>query len=336
VLGQRTVPSFFGAVSTMQQAQYQLIIVGGGPAGLTAGLYAARGRLKVLLVEKGATGGQVLVTDWVDNYPGFTEGVSGFDLMDKMTAHADRFGLEKKFATIAKLDLAGEVKSVILENGETLTAKTVILCTGAKPRRLDVPGEYEFSGRGVSYCATCDGPFYRNQEIAVVGGGNTAIQEALHLTKFASKVTVIHRRGELRATKILQEKAFCNQKIDFLWNTRVLEIRGSKGAGVEGLLLRHHNGEESVLKVTGLFVLIGVVPNNDMLPLDQLQTDEGGFVITDAEMATSIPGVYAAGDIRSKRFRQIINAAGEGAVAELSVEHYLGNQAPDTPLNCSE
>jgi len=319
----------------MQQAQYQLIIVGGGPAGLTAGLYAARGRLNVLLVEKGATGGQVLVTDWGDNYPGFVEGISGFDLVDKMTAHADRFGLEKKFGVITALDLTGDIKSVTLENGEVLTAKTIILCTGAKPRKLNIPGEYEFTGRGVSYCAICDGPFYRNQEIAIVGGGNTAIQDALHLTKFASKVTVIHRRGELRATKILQEKAFCNQKIDFLWNTRVREIRGDK-SGVDSLVLKHHAGDESVLKVTGLFVLIGIAPNNEILPLEQLRTDEDGFILTDDEMATSIPGVFAAGDLRSKRSRQIINAAGEGAVAELSVEHYLGNQAPDYPLNCSE
>ncbi|MDD2463443.1 MAG: thioredoxin-disulfide reductase [Desulfobulbus sp.] len=320
----------------MQQAQYQLIIVGGGPAGLTAGLYAARGRLNVLLLEKGATGGQVLVTDWVDNYPGFAEGISGFDLMDKMTAHADRFGLEKRFATITSLNLTSKIKSVTLENGEILTANTIIICTGAKPRKLDIPGEYEFAGRGVSYCATCDGPFYRNQEIAVVGGGNTAIQEALHLTKFASKVTIIHRRSELRATKILQEKAFCNQKIDFIWNTQVLEIRGSKTAGVEELLLRHYNNEESTLKVTGIFILIGIAPNTQILPLEQLRIDESGFIITDDEMATSIPGVFAAGDIRSKRARQIVNAAGEGAVAELSVEHYLGNQVPDQPLNCSE
>jgi len=320
----------------MQKAQYQLIIVGGGPAGLTAGLYAARGRLNVLLVEKGATGGQVLVTDWVDNYPGFSDGISGFDLMDKMTAHADRFGLEKRFATITSLHLTDEIKSVTLENGESLTAKSIIICTGAKPRKLDIPGEYEFSGRGVSYCATCDGPFYRNQEIAVVGGGNTALQEALHLTKFASKVTVIHRRGELRATKILQEKAFCNEKIDFLWNTQVLEVRGSKQTGVEELRLRHHNNEESTLKVTGIFILIGISPNTEILPIEQFRTDDSGFIITDDEMATSIPGVFAAGDIRSKRSRQIINAAGEGAVAELSVEHYLGNQAPDQPLNCSE
>jgi len=319
----------------MQQAQYQLIIVGGGPAGLTAGLYAARGRLEVLLVEKGATGGQVLTTDWVDNYPGFIEGLSGFDLVDKITAHADRFGLAKKYATIASLDLAGEVKSVTLENGEVLTSSTIILCTGARPRKLDIPGEYEFTGRGVSYCATCDGPFYRNQEIAVAGGGNTAIQDALHLTKFASTVTIIHRRDELRATKILQEKAFSNPKIDFLWNTKVLEVRGDK-SGVDSLLLGNQHGDESVLKVTGLFVLIGISPNNELLRAHPLRTDEDGFVITDEEMATSIPGVFAAGDIRSKRSRQIINAAGEGAVAELSAEHYLGHKAPDISLNRSE
>jgi thioredoxin reductase (NADPH) len=168
-----------------------------------------------------------------------------------------------------------------------------------------------------------------------VGGGNTAIQDALHLTKFASKVTVIHRRGELRATKILQEKAFCNQKIDFIWNTQVKEIRGDRN-GVAELLLSHHDGVESTLKVTGIFVLIGIVPNNEILPLERLQTDELGFIVTDEEMTTTISGVFAAGDIRSKKSRQIINAAGEGAVAELSAERYLGNQAPDQPLNCSE
>ncbi len=320
----------------MQKAQYQLIIVGGGPAGLTAGLYAARGRLNALLLEKGATGGQVLQTDWVDNYPGFIDGISGLDLMDKMTAHADRFGLKKQFATISALHLDGDVKSVELDDGQVLTALSIIICTGAKPRKLNIPGEQEFAGRGVSYCATCDGPFYRNQKVAVVGGGNTAIQEALHLTKFADKVTIIHRRNELRATKILQEKAFCNQKIDFIWNTEIQEIRGSKTSGVEELLLTHANGETSVLKVSGIFILIGIKPNTEMLPIDQLRTDETGFLITDDEMATSIPGVFAAGDIRSKRSRQIVNAAGEGAVAELSVEHYLGNQVIDHSFKCSE
>ncbi|MEA2115064.1 MAG: thioredoxin-disulfide reductase [Thermodesulfobacteriota bacterium] len=306
------------------QADYQLLIVGGGPAGLTAGLYAARGRLKALLLEKGATGGQVLVTDWVDNYPAFPDGISGFELIDKMTAHADRFGLEKKFAAVSSLDLEGDIKTISLDNGEQLTSSTVILCTGAKPRKIEVPGEEELQGKGVSYCATCDAPFYRDQEIAVVGGGNTAIQEALHLTKFASKVTVIHRRDELRATKILQEKAIAEEKIDFLWNAQVGEIVGG-ATGVESLNINYKDGSTSSLPVTGIFILIGVVPNNEVLPLDQLETDSGGFIVTDSEMCTKLPGVFAAGDIRSKNFRQIVNAAGEGATAELSTEHYLGN-----------
>ena len=309
----------------MQQTDYQLIIVGGGPAGLTAGMYAARGRVDALLLEKGATGGQVLVTDWVDNYPGFAEGVSGFELMDKMTAHADRFGIEKKFAMVSSLDLEGDIKTIHLESGDQLTSQTVILCTGARPRKINVPGEEEMQGKGVSYCATCDGPFYRNQEIAVVGGGNTAIQEALHLTKFASKVTVIHRRDELRAAKILQEKAFAEEKIDFLWDAQVSEIvEGSNG--VESLNISYRDGSTSTLPVTGIFVLIGVVPNNEALPLDQLETDNSGFIITDTEMCTRLPGVFVAGDIRSKRFRQIVNAAGEGATAELSAEHFLSSQ----------
>ncbi|NQS70549.1 MAG: thioredoxin-disulfide reductase [Desulfobulbaceae bacterium] len=319
----------------MIQPHYQLVIVGGGPAGLTAGLYAARGRLKTLLIEKGATGGQVLITDWVDNYPGFTEGVSGFDLMDKMTAHADRFGLEKKFAVIASLDLQGKIKRITLENGEVITAQSVIICTGARPKRLNIPGEHEFSGRGVSYCATCDGPFYRDQEIAVVGGGDTAIQEALHLTRFAAKVSIIHRRDELRATKIVQEKAFCNRKIEFVWNTQVQSIYGGQ-EGVNSLLLRSNAGEERVLLAGGIFIFIGIQPNSDILPLDTLKTDSSGFLITDEEMATSLPGVFAAGDIRSKCFRQIINAAGEGAVAALSAERYLEQDIPLTPITCHE
>ncbi|WP_420207832.1 thioredoxin-disulfide reductase [Candidatus Electronema sp. JC] len=307
----------------MNKPDYQLIIVGGGPAGLTAGLYAARGRIKTLLIEKGATGGQVLLTDWVDNYPALAEGLSGFELIDKMTAHTERFGLEKKFAAVESLDLQGDLKKVRLDSGETLTAQAVILCTGAKPRQIGVPGEAELQGKGVSYCATCDGPFYRDQEIAVVGGGNTAIQEAIHLTKFAKKVTVIHRRDSLRATAILQEKALANEKISFIWNAQVSEIVGKES--VEAVKIRHNDGYSSVLPVTGIFVLIGVKPNNEALPLDQLQTDAEGFLLTDSEMSCpGLPGVYAAGDIRSKKFRQIINAAGEGANAELSAEHYLG------------
>ena len=317
-------PFSFFKKNVMKKTDYQLIIVGGGPTGLTAGMYAARGRLNTLLIEKGATGGQVLLTDWVDNYPGFYDGISGFELMEKMTAHVDRFGLEKKFANVTAMDIQGEQKKITLESGEELTAQTVIISTGAKPRKLGVPGEEELQGKGVSYCATCDGPFYRNQEIAVVGGGNTAIQEALHLTKFASKVTVIHRRDTLRATAILQEKALAEKKIEFIWDAQVGEIIGNEES-VESLKIQHNNGTTSTLPVTGIFILIGVVPNNEMLPLEQLETDEGGFVITDHEMCTKLPGVYAAGDIRSKISRQIINAAGEGATAELSAEHYLSN-----------
>jgi len=303
-------------------SNYQMIIIGGGPAGLTAALYAARGRVRALLVEKGAPGGQVLLTDWVDNYPAFSEGVSGFELMEKMVAHVDRFEIEKKTATVTGMDLHGELKTITLDSGDHLQCRSVLICSGAGPRKLQIPGEEEFAGQGVSYCATCDGPFYRGQEIAVVGGGNTAIQEALHLTKFAEKVTVIHRRDQLRATRILQEKAFANPRIDFIWNAQVKEIKGDAN-GVNGLEIAHKDGSSSNLTLSGIFILIGVKANNTMLPMDQLQVDEEGFIITDTEMQTSIPGVYAAGDIRSKNFRQIINAAGEGATAELSAEQYL-------------
>jgi len=311
-------------MSATATAAFQLLIIGGGPAGLTAGLYASRARLRALLLEKGAMGGQVLVTDWVDNYPGFSDGISGFDLMDKMTAHARRFGLETRMATVTSMDLAGPVKTVQLDNGEVLSTQAIILCTGARPNPLGIPGERELIGKGVSYCATCDAPFYRGQEIAVVGGGNTAVQEAIHLTKFASKVTLIHRRNELRATKILQEKALANDKLEICWSTRVKAIEGTNG--VERLQLESTvDGSRSTLAVTGIFVLIGVMPNNEMLPLHQLPTDDSGFVKTDAEMRTPLPGVMAAGDIRSKNVRQIVNAAGEGAVAVLSVEEYLAS-----------
>ena len=303
---------------------YQLVIVGGGPAGLTAGLYAARSRLDVVLLEKGAAGGQVLNTDWIDNYPGFPEGISGFELADKMAAQAARFELKTRLAEAGSMDLSGRVKKIKLDDGSQLTTKALIIATGARPNQLGIPGEKELTGKGVSYCATCDGPFYRNLEIAVVGGGNTAIQEAIHLTKFAGKVTVIHRRDELRATRIIQEKAFANEKIEFVWDTIATEIIGDKE--VEGVRLKNKKGEESVLAVQGVFVLIGIRPNNEMLPLDQLE-HENGFIITDAEMQTSIPGVMAAGDIRSKRVRQVVNGAGEGAVACLAAEHYLEQDA---------
>ena len=305
----------------MANTDYQLIILGGGPAGLTAGLYAARDRLQVMLVEKGVVGGQVLVTDWIDNYPGFPEGISGFDLIEKMAAQAKRFKLETKNANVVKVELTEAKKKLILESGGELTCQALIICTGARPNKLGMPGEEEFTGKGVSFCGTCDGPFFRDQEIIVVGGGDTAVQEADFLTKFARKVTVIHRRDKLRATKVLQEKAFANERIEFIWNSNVVAIEGEKE--VERVRIRNNNGEESEIAVSVVFILIGTIPNNEMLPLEQLGADEYGFIITDAEMRTKVDGVMAAGDIRSKKVRQVINAAGEGAVAAIAAEHYL-------------
>lgn len=306
----------------MQKNHYELVILGGGPAGLSAGLYAARARLDHVLLEKGAPGGQVLLTDWVDNYPGFPEGISGFDLVDKMTAHAKRFDLHTLLAHVNRVDLSNQRhKRLFLDDGSEISCEALIICTGASANTLGIPGELELRGKGVSYCGTCDAPFYRNMHVAVIGGGNTAIQEAEYLTKFASKVTVIHRRDELRATKIVQEIAFANSKIDFIWNSRVTSIEGRNG--VEGLSLIDNTGKTSTLAVEGVFVLIGVTPNNEALPLELLQADKWGFIPTDLETRTSVPGVMAAGDIRSKAVRQIVNAAGEGATAVLAAEAYL-------------
>ena len=309
----------------MDKNHYELIILGGGPAGLTAGLYASRARIDHVMIEKGAPGGQVLTTDWVDNYPGFPEGLSGFDLMEKMTSHAKRFDVNILTKEVASLDLlADETKAVVFSDGSRLTCDSLIICSGASPNKLGAPGEAELSGKGVSYCGTCDAPFYRNLHVAVIGGGDTAVEEADYLTRFASKVTIIHRRDELRAIKILQEMVHANEKIDFIWNTKVKSIQGDKE--VERLELVNNDGTESTLEVQGVFILIGITPNNNMLPLDRLDHDDWGFLETDAETRTNIPGVFAAGDIRSKLMRQVVNACGEGANAVIAAEQYLINK----------
>ncbi len=307
------------------KSHYELVILGGGPAGLSAGLYAARARLDHILIEKGAHGGQVLLTDWIDNYPGFPEGLSGWDLVEKMTQHAKRFDLNTLTAEVSSLNLDDhENKSLTLDNGDVITFDTIIICTGARANTLGVPGEEEMRGKGVSYCGTCDAPFYRDVEVAVIGGGDTAIEEAQYLTKFASKVYVIHRRDELRATKVIQETAFTNDKIEFIWNTQLKSIEGDNS--VERLQLENKDGSQSTLEVQGVFIFVGISPNNSALPLDLLKADKWGFIPTDIETRTAVPGVMAAGDIQSKNVRQVVNACGEGATAVLTAEDYLNKQ----------
>jgi thioredoxin reductase (NADPH) len=309
----------------MNSTHHELVIIGGGPAGLTAALYAARARIDHLLIEKGAPGGQVLTTDWVDNYPGFPDGLTGFELSEKMTAHAKRFDAKIVSAEVASIDFPdSNLKEIRFVDGSALTCHALIICTGARPNKLGVPGEAGLAGKGVSYCGTCDAPFYRGLHVAVIGGGDTAVEEADYLSRFASKVTIIHRRDELRATTIIQEAAFANKKIDYLWNTRVTAIEGEHE--VQRLQLVDNRGVPSSLAVQGVFVLIGITPNNGMLPMDRLDPDLWGFIRTDCETRTVVPGVFAAGDIRSKKMRQVVNACGEGATAVIAAEHYLKNR----------
>lgn len=297
-----------------------LIIIGAGPAGLTAGLYAARARLKTLMLERLSPGGQVLMTDWVENYPGFPDGISGFDLMDKMRRQAEKFGLDIKSTEVSRLDVLKEKQILATDNGN-LESKAIILACGATPQRLGIEGESLLTGKGVSYCATCDGPFYREQEVAVIGGGDTAVEEALFLTKFASKIYLVHRRDKLRATKLLQERAWEEEKIEIIWDSIPKTIVGE--AGVEGIDLKNvKTGEESHLPVQGVFVFIGYRPNNELVK-GVLECDERGFVVTSNNMETSETGIFAAGDITSKLLRQISTAVGDGATAAFAAERYL-------------
>lgn len=297
-----------------------LIIIGAGPAGLTAGLYAARARLKTLMLERLSPGGQVLMTDWVENYPGFPDGISGFELMDKMRRQAEKFGLDIKSTEVSRLDVLKEKQILATDNGN-LESKAIILACGATPQRLGIEGESLLTGKGVSYCATCDGPFYREQEVAVIGGGDTAVEEALFLTKFASKIYLVHRRDKLRATKLLQERAWEEEKIEIIWDSIPKTIVGE--AGVEGIDLKNvKTGEESHLPVQGVFVFIGYRPNNELVK-GVLECDERGFVVTSNNMETSETGIFAAGDITSKLLRQISTAVGDGATAAFAAERYL-------------
>lgn len=300
-------------------SEYDLVIIGAGPAGLTAGLYAARARMNVLLIEKAVPGGQILVTDWIENYPGFPEGISGFDLAEKIKEQALALGLAIENAEVQGLDLSGKIKEVILKKKHIKT-KSLIIASGASPRKPGV-GEDKFMGKGVSFCATCDGPFFRDKVVVAVGGGDTAVQESIFLTRFAKKVYLVHRRDELRATKILQERAFSNDKIEFLWDSVVTGMDGLYG--VEKVNIKNlKTGKTSEIEANGCFLWIGILPNTEFIKGD-VKTDEGGFILVDTKMQTNVPGVFAIGDVRDTPLRQIATAVGDGAVAAVSAEHYV-------------
>ena len=302
---------------------YDIIIIGAGPAGLTAGMYSARAKLKTLVIEKMAPGGQIMITDWVDNYPGFDEGISGYELGQRFERHARKFGIEIVSEEAVSLSEEGSSKVVRTARGE-YRCKSLILATGAKPRRLGVPGEAAFTGRGVSYCATCDAAFFREKSVIAIGGGDTAVQEAIFLTRFAKKVTIVHRRDKLRATKIIQEKAFGNPKIAFVWDSVVKEIKGDRK--VEKVILGNlKTGAETEQQADGVFVFVGIDPQTDFLK-GFVNLDEGGNIITNMKMETSREGVFCCGDAIQQMLRQISTAVGGGALAAYAAEQYLSNR----------
>jgi len=303
---------------------YDIVILGGGPAGLTAGLYACRARMKTLVVEKALCGGQILITDTIENFPGFPEGIKGPDLADWMFKQASHFGLEVLNAEAVSVSPAKEEKEPIritLNGGQMISALSVIIASGARWNSLGIPGEKELTGRGVSYCATCDGPLFRGKDLVVIGGGDTALEDALFLTKFANKVTIVHRRDKLRATRILQERALANKKVEFCFNSVAVRVNGSQrceGIDVKDVV----TGSQKSIKADGVFVLIGMTPNSDMAK-GVVTIDEKGYVICDDDMKTSAAGVFACGDVRRKLLRQVITASGDGATAAFSAQHYV-------------
>lgn len=303
----------------------EVIIIGSGPAGYTAAIYAARAQLNPLLIASSVEpGGELMKTTEVENYPGFPEGLMGPDLMANFQAQAERFGTEILFDDVVEVDLKGETKVVITGAGETFEAKSVIISTGAAYRELGLPKEKELSGHGVSWCATCDGFFFRDKVIAVVGGGDSAMEEANFLTKFASKVYIIHRRDSLKASKIMQQRSFDNPKIEFIWNSAVAELKGD--AKLEGVVLEDtQTGEKTDLALEGLFIAIGNDPRVDLVE-NQVELTPDRFIKVDGRTSkTSLPGVFASGDVIDPTYRQAITAAGSGCVAALDAEHYLSS-----------
>lgn len=304
---------------------YDVIIIGAGPAGLSAGLYSSRAKLKTLLIEKSVDGGQIVGTNEVDNYPGAPMDTTGPSLIDRMTKQAKEFGVERAYEEVIEVDLKSDPKVVKTTENEYQT-KTVIISTGAKPKKINCPGEDEFAGRGISYCATCDGPFSEGLHTYVIGGGDAAVEEAIFLTKFASKVTIIHRRDSLKAAKSIQEKAFKNDKIDFMWDSKVVEVNGDKL--IESFKVENLKTSEITTitpdegqKRLSLFVFIGFNPNTELFK-DDLELPMG-YILTNENMETEIPGVYAAGDVRVKNLRQVVTATSDGAIAAVTAEKFI-------------
>lgn len=303
---------------------YDLVIVGGGPAGFTAGLYGARAGLKTLLLEGASTVSQITVTDLIENYPGIPEGINGFDLIEKFKKQAVQFGMISAAGDVESIEKRqwGEVEGWgVRAGGRQYEALAVIVATGARWRRLGVPGEEAYIGKGVSFCATCDGPFFRNREVVVVGGGNTAVQEALFLTHFADRVTLVHRRNRLRATGVLPQRAFANAKITFAWNAVVDEITGAEG--VQGVRIRDVNTAATrVIPAEGVFIFVGLIPNTDLVR-GLVELDQNGHIVVDQDMRTSAKGIFAGGDCTHKLLRQVVTASGDGATAAYAAQLYV-------------
>ena len=299
---------------------HDVIIIGAGPAGMTAAVYASRANLDTIMLERGVPGGQMADTEAIENYPGF-ESILGQELSTKMFEHAKKFGAEYVYGDVKGITDHGNYKEVDL-GSKTLKAKTIIIATGAEYKKLGIPGEEELTGRGVSYCAVCDGAFYRDREVVVIGGGDSAVEEGMYLTRFANKVTIIHRRDKLRAQKILQDRAFQNEKIEFIWDTVVEEINGKDGK-VESVSIKNvKTGETSEFATDGVFVYIGTVPLSE--PFKSLGiVDEEGYIPTNENMETKVPGVFAAGDVRVKDLRQVVTATGDGSIAAEQAAKYI-------------
>jgi thioredoxin reductase (NADPH) len=309
-----------GVFKMADEKIYDVIIIGAGPAGMTAAVYASRANLATLMIERGIPGGQMANTEEVENYPGY-ESILGPELSNKMFEHAKKFGAEYAYGDIKEV-IDGEEYKTIKAGAKEYKTRAIIITTGAEYRKIGVKGESELGGRGVSYCAVCDGAFFKNKELVVVGGGDSAVEEGVYLTRFASKVTIIHRRDQLRAQKILQDRAFANEKVDFIWNTTVKEINEENGKVGSVTLVSTENGEEREFKADGVFIYIGLDPLSK--PFEALGiTNEHGYIETNDDMETKIPGIYAAGDVREKTLRQIVTATGDGSIAAQSAQHYI-------------